>query len=394
MEIKRIFIIAIIFRLLLSPLFYHRDIKTQNFHLQYFAQGQVNIYKYINEHKAELPYRDTFNYLPLTYIGLGSIQALLNPILPSDFKTWINDWSQTQDDYPNLLYFMLILKLPYILFDLGIGYLLYKLFSKKVLSIWLFNPFSFYYIYILANFDVIPVFFSILAFYYLKQGKQGYPYIYLGIATALKVYPLLFFPFFIFFKKDSLKKIFTNSLIFITPIFISVVPFLGDSSFLQSFAGSGLTQKIIEIKYLNIPIFPILYIIIFARYYLSKTRDFEESITYLFLTFIVFVNFHPQWLLWFLPFSIFLINKSKIRNILLTIILSLCMVYVFLINDQYLFWAHLIPINYDFLLLPHPTEVIIQKFHQDPVVLQGYLKTILALLSLVFVFSSRHEKNT
>lgn len=390
--LKIIFVFALILRLILAPLFYHRDLKTQNFHLQFLSSGVVNIYQYIADHKSELPYRDTFNYLPLTYIGLGSIQTILKPFLPSDFFLWINDWSATQDNYPNLFYFLLISKIPYIILDFGIAFLLYKMYGENLLKIWLFNPFTFYFIYVLANFDVIPVFFTVLAFYYLRKNMDFLAFFSLGIAVALKLYPLMFLPFFLFYHRSNVKKIILSTFYFSLPLFISLAPFISNPAFIDSFSGSGLTQKIFEIKYFHLPLFPLIYTLVFLKYFFSKTKNLELSFLILFLAFIVFVPFHSQWLLWFLPFVISPILKTKIKTLIFLFILLLSLAYVALINDQYLFWGHLIPISFDFLNLPHPVEIVTQKFHQNPALIQQNIKIFIAFLSLIFIIPLR-EKN-
>jgi len=393
-KLKIIFIFALILRLILAPLFYHRDLKTQNFHLQFLSSGVVNIYQYIADHKSELPYRDTFNYLPLTYLSLASVQNLLKPLLPGDFYVWINDWSATQDNYPNLFYFLLISKIPYLLFDFGIAYLLYKIYGENILKIWLYNPFSFYFIYVLANFDVIPVFFTVLAYYYLRQNKEFLAFFSLGLAVALKLYPLMFFPFFLFYYRPKIKKIFLATLYLLLPLIFSIVPFITNSAFTNSFSGSGLTQKIFEIKFFHLPLFPLVYTLVFLKYFFSKTKSLEFSFLLLFLAFIVFVPFHSQWLLWFLPFVILPVIKTKIKTITFLFILLLSLAYVALINDQYLFWGHLIPISFDFLNLPHPVEIIVERFHQDPALIQQDIKIFVAFLSLIFIIPFREKNNT
>ncbi|HOY61067.1 MAG TPA: glycosyltransferase 87 family protein [Candidatus Woesebacteria bacterium] len=392
-RIKELFVFALILRLILAPLFYHPDIKSQNFHFQFLSLGKINIYQYIDENKQFLPYRDTFNYLPLTYLSFGAGQILLRPLLPSNFFTWLNDWGPSQNNYPDLLYFMLILKLPYIIFDLGIGYLLYKLYDKKVLIIWLFNPLSFYLIYILANFDIVPVFFSLLSFYLLKKSRNSLAFIFLGIATALKFYPLLFFPFFLFYHPNNIQKIIRNIFAFLLPLIITIIPFVFTPFFVQAFSGSGLTQKITEFKILNIPIYPVIYMIILAIYYFSKNKNIEKSFLWLFLGFIVLVNYHPQWLLWFLPFIIFPILKTKIKTIIFVLIVFLSLLYIVLINDQFLFWGHLIPIDINYLYISSPYQIVTQRFHQSPELIQQQLKLMTAFLSLIFIYPFR-EKNT
>lgn len=385
MEIKRIFIFALILRLIIAPIFYHPDIKSQNFHFQFLSQRHLNIYEYIYKNKKLLPYQDTFNYPPLTYITFGLEQIVLKPILPSDFTLWINDWGGEQNKYPNIFYYMLILKLPYILFDLGIGYFLYKIYNQKILKIWLFNPLSLYLIYVLANFDIIPVFLTVLAYYFLKNNQSKKSFIFLGLATALKLYPLLFLPFFLFYQKTNIKKLFINTIIFIIPSLVSVFPYLYNSYFLQSFSGSGLTQKILENKIFKIPIYPFFYLLVLVKYYLSKVKNIEKSILFIFLGFFTFVNFHPQWLLWFLPFIISPILKSRRQIFLMALFLTFSIIYVLLIDDRYLFWGHLIPINSYFIQISHPHLILLQRFNLIPELIQNYIKYCLTFILILFL---------
>jgi len=391
-DIKILFIFSLILRLLLTPFFYHPDIKSQNFHFQFLSQGKINIYKYIDENKQNLPYQDTFNYLPLTYLGFGIGQTLLRPFLPPDFFTWINDWGPEQNNYPNLFYFMLILKIPYIFFDLGIGYLLYILYGKKILNIWLFNPFSLYLVYVLGNFDIVPVFFSLLSFYFLKKSKNTIAFIFLGMATALKLYPLLFLPFFILYNRPNIKIIFNRTLSFLLPLIISIIPFIFNPFFIQSFSGSGLSQKILEYKYMSIPLYPLIYFIILINYFLSKKKVIEKTFLWLFLAFIILVDFHPQWLLWFLPFILLPVLKTKSNIIIFIIIIILSLLYVVLINDQFLFWGHFIPIDLDYINLTSPFNIVTQRFQQSAQLIQQQLKLIIAFLSLKYIYPIR-EKN-
>ena len=253
MNLKQIFVFALIIRLILAPIFYHPDIKSQHFHFQFLSQGHFNVYQYIADNKNILPYRDTFNYLPLTYLTFGSLQVFQKQLMPPDFSQWLNDWGGTQHSYANIPYFLLVLKFPYILLDLLLGYLLYRLTnSKKILYLWLFNPFSFYLIYIVQNFDIVPVFFTVLGYYWLKR-KPVLSFFTLGLAIAFKFYPLILLPFFLLSKSKNIFKILKYSVITLVPTIISILPFASNKAFWQSFFGSGLTQKIIELRLYSLP---------------------------------------------------------------------------------------------------------------------------------------------
>lgn len=393
-KINKIIFLAIIIRLLIMPFFYHPDIKSQYFHFQFLEKGVFNIYNYLDQNKKNLPNTDTFNYLPLTYFTFGTNHIISKVFMPKDYSLWLNDWGVQKNDYLNFPIFLLILKLPYLFLDIGIAYLLFKLFpKKKIYLLWLLNPVSIYLIYILGNFDILPSFLTLLAFYLLKNKKDFCAYFSLGTAIAIKMYPILFLPFFLFYKKENLKQKFLNLIFLSIPLLISILPFLTNPSFINSFLGSGLSQKILEYKIINIPIYPIIYIIIFYLFIKSKNKEkaFYKYILYLTLFFFSLVKFHPQWLIWFLPFITYpfvKINKIKIPFIFYLI---LFFIYIILINDQFLNWGHLIPINTDFLLLSTPHNIIKYRFLINPLLLNQYFQSIMFILSLIIIYL--YEKN-
>lgn len=386
MTFRKTFVLALLIRLIIAPFFYHPDIKSQHFHFQFLSQGQLNIYQYISENKDQLPYRDTFNYLPLTYLTFGSLQSFQKILMPPGFTNWLNDWGGTQYNYSNAPYYLLILKLPYFILDLLLGYLLYKISnSKKVLYFWLFNPFSLYLIYIIENFDILPVFLTVLSYYWLKS-KPSLSIFAFGLAIAFKLYPLILLPFFILSKSKNIIKMTKYSIIAIAPTIISILPFASNQAFWQSFFGSGLTQKIIEQKIYGLPIFPAIYLIIILFSFLSKKIDLSFYILLIFLLFVSTVNFHPQWILWFLPY-IFLLKNLFRPSVYFPLILisALILVYIFLFNDNYLTWGHLIPVDPEFLLISSPYEVLKNRLGIDPKLIQNNIKLFIGIISVLTV---------
>jgi len=363
------------------PWFFHPDIKSQHFHFQFLSHGIVNIFSYVENNKKTLPYTDTFNYLPLTYLSLGTIHTLLKPFYAPQFYTWLNDWGVNQNNYSNLIYYMFVLKLPYLIFDLICGIYLLKLFGDKVYKFWLFNPLTIYLIYCLGNFDIVPVCLSVMAYYFLTKNKNFLSFLLLGIASALKLYPLLLLPYFLFYKKFSIKNIFYYFL----PIILSIAPFLTNQLFIKTFTSSGLSQLLLNQRIFNIPIFPVFYLIIFLFYFIKKI-DINKSLLFLFLIFICFVPFHTQWLLWFLPFALFAFNP------LFALLLSLSLLINFLLDDSFAFFGTLLPINQYFQHLSTPYQIIRFRFLQNPTTIQTYLKYLITLISALFIFQ-KHDKN-
>lgn len=391
----KIFILAILIRLLVMPFFYHPDIKSQLFHSQYLSHGVLNIYDFVDKNRSHLPYPNIFVYLPFTYYFFGTVDFVLSPIYPNDLYQWLNDWGENKNSYPNMIFFMLVLKIPYLIFDLLLGYFLYKLYnSKKILYLWLFNPISIYLIYILGNFDIIPTFFTVLSFYFLRNKKQLLAYLSIGIAIALKIYPIIFLPFLFFYDKKNIIKNTKYAIFSLIPLILSILPFINQKSFYNSFIGSGLTQKILEYKIMNIPVFPILFLVILINYFFSKSKDkFEIAILQIFLIFIGLVKFHPQWLMWFFPFVLVVFIKNKIINkLFLIFFFILIFSYIFLFNDNFLFWGHLVPIDPLFADLTSPFYFIKLRFLTNPIIIQQQIHQILLFLAIIGSFLYAKKK--
>lgn len=386
---KTIIILAILIRLLIAPFFYHPDIKSQLFHTQYLSHGVINIYDFVDKNRSGLPYPNIFVYLPFTYYFFGSVDFILSPLYPNDLYQWLNDWGENQNSYPNMMFFMLVLKLPYLAFDLSIGLLLFKLYkNKKILYFWLFNPISIYLIYVLGNFDVIPAFLTLLSFYFIKNNKQLFAYLTIGIAIALKMYPVIFLPLLFFYDQKNIFKNIKYAIFSFVPLIISIIPFINQKSFYDSFIGSGLTQKILEYKIAGIPVFPIFFILIIINYLFSKSKyKFETSVLQTFLIFIGFVKFHPQWIMWFFPFIIPLyLNASKKIKLFHLLFFILIFIYILLFNDNYLTWGHLIPIDSNFINQTSPFQMIKLRTSIDPSIIQKNIHNILLLLGVIGTF--------
>ncbi|MDD2482716.1 MAG: glycosyltransferase family 87 protein [Candidatus Shapirobacteria bacterium] len=392
---KKILFLAILIRVLIMPFFYHPDIKSQHYHFQFLSRGIFNIYEYLSQNKSTLGYKDTFNYLPLTYYTFGITQAITKPFLGNDFYLWLNDWGENKNNYINIIYYMFLLKIPYLILDIGLAILLLKIFNNsKIFYFWLFNPISIYLIYVLGNFDILPTFLTVLSFYFLRKQKLLFSYLSIGLAIALKMYPIIFVAFIFFYEPKNILKHLKYCCFSLIPLIITVIPFINQNTFISSFLGSGLTQKILEYKLLNLPIFPILYLLILINYIFSKSKyKFELAVTQTFLIFIGLVKFHPQWLIWFFPFILIIFINSKIFNKLyLILFFILIYIYIFLFNDNFLFWGHLIPIDSAFIDITSPFQLIKLKTSINPSLLQQQIHQILLLLGIIGSFFYAKKK--
>lgn len=390
LKLKTIVALAILIRLLVMPFFFHPDLKTQYFHFQFLSQGVTNIYQYVYNHKSTLGNTDTFNYLPLTYFSFGSYYHLINFLHLPHLSSWLNDWGTYQNSYPNLPFYLLFLKLPYLFFDLLTGYFLFKIYkNKNIFLLWLFNPISIYLVYILGNFDILPVLLTVIAYYFLIK-KNALSFVVLGFAVALKLYPLMLLPFFLLHRPHKLQTILTNIFLALLPVIITLIPFAYNSTFWTSFFSSGLTQKLIEIRLLNVHLFPVLYLILLYHYF--KQQKFGISILYLFISFVTLINFHPQWLLWFLPFILPLYIQNKKIHLGLIILSILLFIYISLFNDQYLFWGHLTPIDPNFPNLISPHQIIFHFIGDNVHLAHSFLHLVFPLIYLCLIRPNESSK--
>lgn len=382
-QIQYFLVLAILLRLLLMPFFYHPDIKTYHFQVSFLQNGVWDIYSFLVENKKQMLLKEEFVYFPLTYFFLGGYQALISPILGTDFSGWLKNASETATSEVGVYRYLFLLKLPYLLIDLMIGFLLTSFFvdwqkKKEVFLLWFFNPFSLFLIYVFSNVDILAVLFGLVSLLFLKIKKPILSGIFLGIAAGFKVYPLLFLPFYIAYVKGVKQKI----LIIISSILtfgVIILPFLRSVAFREATLASGLTTRIIsgglDIKFGEalLPAVVGMGVLIFMTF--DEKRNIEASFENLVkillsILLIVFatIHFHIQWLLWSMPFIILLITQSKRFVGLLYILLLLGVLIPFLYQDKYMSIGLYSSISSLYNLVPLPFMVV-QKIYSTEAVM-------------------------
>ena len=210
---KKLLFLAIALRILVSIFIFHPDIKTYNFQSSFLKKGVFNIYNYLVENKKNLPLKDDFVYFPLTYFALGGYQAAVAPLVGSGFDSWLADaGTNSTVGNPHIFKYLLALKLPYLVLDIAIAFLLMLFFEnekdkKKAFVYWLFNPFTIVLIYVYSNVDIFPVILTLLGFLQIKKQKMFPAAFLLGLASGFKLYPLLFIPFLFLTGRNLKEKI-------------------------------------------------------------------------------------------------------------------------------------------------------------------------------------------
>lgn len=319
---KKIFLVALVIRLICLYLF--RNVT--NYDLQSYLQvGEltlkgINIYPDVaNLHHPYLPF---FLYLEAFAFYLGRLRVLGGSGI-------------------------LVIKVINILFDLGITYMVYLLSKKNFKTTFLYaiNPVTILITTLHGQFDIIPVFFILLAIYLLQKKKELASILSFSFAVLTKTWPILFFiPIARRVKKKRLLI-----LIFLFPILFSfyysfrfktslvsiiatVTGYQGlwgiwglSSAFAQATADKGLLglfwQKLITL----------IFLVSFFSYscFNNKKNLIKTFLSLLFFFFVFTTNFSIQYFTWIIPFLILI----KPKNYLFLMILISCYLFSF-----YYFW--------------------------------------------------------
>lgn len=393
-NIFKLFLLAILLRILIIPFFFHPDIKTYNFQSSFLRDGVLNIYAYLDSHKQNLPLKEDFVYFPLTYFFLGGYQVLASPFLGSQFEAWLNNASSLSSQDPLIFRYLFILKFPYLILDMATAFLLINLVAesekKRVFYLWMFNPFSIAIIYLYSNIDIISVFLTVLSLFYLKKKKIIFSALSLGLGAGFKAFPLLFLPFMLFSLKD-LKDRIIYSAVSLGLFGLVILPYIFTGSFGNATLASGLTTVIFtpsislifgENLMLTVVLLSIL---VFMGFY-EKSRV-DVPIKYLLAALLLIyssIHYHIQWLLWIIPFVIiFLSNYNKfVKPLLLLGIVAV--VIPLLYDDKYMSVSLLTPLSSYYSILPDPFLIINKIYNAS--VLQGILHSILLGGSLLIVW--------
>jgi hypothetical protein len=397
---KKLLFLAVILRLLVAAAYFHPDIKTFNYQASFLRKGVFNIYTYLVDNKEMLPLKDEFVYFPLTYFTLGTYQFLTMPILGANFDSWLADaGANSLVKNPYIFKYLIVLKLPYLVLDIGIAYLLMHYFDDKKKGklaslIWLFNPFTIILLYVFGNIDIIPAFLTLASFLMIKRHKPIVAALLFSIAAGFKLYPLLFLPFLILSGKNLKERLMLAGIPLLVFALITL-PF-ASSAFVNSALVSGLSTRIfypgIPIGFNESIIVGLLGVgvLFFYAYLVDSDIDLMKYWISIFLIIFSFSHFHIQWLTWIAPFMvILLVEKPKLRlTIFLVALLAFLIPPLYGDRSMTISLFRVYSTLYD--ILPTPFEVI-QRFY-DPYNLQSMLHTGIAAISSILIYKIYKER--
>lgn len=237
-NIKKVLLFAFVFRLLLVFIKWHPDLNNHiDWGIRFWQYGprlffapESNVWNFTWPNQPPITIL-TFALIRKLFEAIFSLFWFLNikiPFFPSNLIHFLES---------NL--YAGFLKFPSIISDLGIGYLIYKIFKDEkkekvgVIAslIYLFNPVVWYNSAIWGQTDAFINFFALLAFYLLLNRKLIPAVFSLVISLYIKVSLVIFIPIFMIImlrQKYEFKKYLYSFLISLS--FVGIVSFIFSGS--------------------------------------------------------------------------------------------------------------------------------------------------------------------
>lgn len=402
-------LIGLVLRLVLMPFTVHPDIHAFDLGAYLISQkGEwLTFYDFLSRLEpshllVKIYGPDLFIYPPLAYFVPGVFMFFLGPLYNFSFNNlFLLDMEAT---YQTLELFktLFLLKMPYLLFDFLLAFLLYRLFTGKkgemAFKLWLVNPLTLYATFSMGQIDILPTLMVVAALFLATKNKKELSVLMLGIGGAFKLFPLLFLPIFVLVLERKLWQRTKLFLIGLAPYLIVIAPYLFFSPiYRQSALLASQTEKMF---YMRLPLSGAEYLSIFALgyflllFFADRWRKREEILwklgLVLMLLFFSVTHFHPQWFLWLTPFLIWLIvtrGKKYLGHLIILFGCYLALLFFFEPSLHFGLFTPLAPSLKNVGSLNNLLAGITNVF-----TIKSLLRSLLAATSLILVFQLFKER--
>ena len=340
MKKNKIFKIALVLgiaiRLVLAITTYHSDLSALTISSHIILKGHVfSLYQQgLNFVSDGLIYQPLAYFIPsLIYLPFAPLLSGISSILVRDPSVLLAGKSVY---LPLLIY-----KLPLILADLSIIWLLPQLFKSKEKKLnsqilWALNPVAIYVSSMIGQVDAILVFFLLAATISAVSRRYIVSALLLALSALTKPLSLALLPLlgiFAYYKKDFKQAclvVFAGLGLFAAII----LPFLSSQAYKTYVLGAHHLNKSlfagIEIAPgTQIPWFFIFYSTIFLLAYRKKI-NLTQAFGAVVLSTLSFTHFHPQWFIWMTPWLIYYaVEKKRFFTYLVSILAWLFVLFSF-----------------------------------------------------------------
>lgn len=399
-------VLAVCLRLVMMAVSYHQDMLGQLLSSYFFAYKNItNVY----DHLATLPptdplvrnfgVGDIFIYPPLTYFTIGSFQKIASLIVPEKyFLDLMNGMSIYKPDLP---WHLIIFKMPYMLVDIGMAFVVASLFDdqkkkRAAFYLWLFNPITFYATMGMGVFDIIPAVFTVLSLSFARKNKLGLAAAMIGIGTAYKQYPIFLLPFVVFSAKGFWNRV-KVAIWGVLPYFLTIAPYLSSSAFKAMVFGPK-SQKMLFMEFMVSGaegLFPFIMGWVILALHAYKNKNIAPKLWKYYLSFFLLLfsitHYHPQWFIWIAPFLVIELVANEFRNLWLILTLFACYVFIVLTFENSLSVGMFAVLNQNLNHFPGIDKILSAK--TDLFALKSYVRSIFAGVSLYLSWEILHSSN-
>ncbi len=215
-------LIGLLIRFLVMPFTFHGSDIFFNYYPSFklIEDGVLNPYTFLNVQFPDINYS---YYPPVLFYIFSIFLFFLKPFLSqlhnlyAVFESWNFYMSANTVHYASLLSdfqlfrTLFFLKAPYLIFDYGTAFTLFKLLSpderKSLLAfkIWMLNPFVLHSCYMVGQSDIILTLFVMLAVLCVLENKNYAAVLLLSLSAGTKGYPAMLIPPAILILANSLK---------------------------------------------------------------------------------------------------------------------------------------------------------------------------------------------
>ena len=387
------FLSGMLIRLAFLPFFFQRDL--------------LSTYQRASETVFAGNFASDFQQI-LTNIIHSSYLFIIKSIFPAigeyssillDTDTWTS-WVGFISSY-NVFTALALFKGLYLIFDLLCMFLILRLSYDddpegrlNVFKFWMFNPVVIFVLYIFARHDIIGVFVTIIALLLAKKGRKYWSIIVLAVAIALRFFPIMILiPLIIYLSKSK------KDYIALTAIGISGLAVV--ELFSNLYYGKSLIFSLLNTQHFNyilsskleliihdrIFLFIVAYVLIVLSFIHIRKKSFDLLINYgaiIYLTYIALSYFHPQYVLWTVPFLVIIFARKKVLSYYHWIQFGLLMVVL-------IYWGDLVtkfvlaPIDHRFFIYITGLIPIIERFYSSATFVNIF-RSIFTAISLWMIY--------
>ncbi len=321
-----------------------------------------------------------------------------SPIL-LDSDTWTS-WIGFISSY-NVFTVLTLFKVLYLIFDLACMFLILRLSFDddpegrlNVFKFWMFNPVVIFVLYIFARHDIIGVFATIIALILAKKDRKYWSIIVLAIAIALRFFPIMILiPLIIYLAKSRKDYIILTSMGVSGLVIVEL--------FSNLYYGKSLIFSLLNTQHFNyilsarldliihdrIFLFIVAYFLIIFSFIYAKKKSFDLLINYgaiIYLAYIALCYFHPQYVLWTIPFLVIIFARRKMLSYYHWIQFVLLMVVL-------IYWGDLVtkfvfaPIDHRFFIYITGPIPFIEKFYSSATFVNIF-RSIFTAVSLWMIY--------